>query len=160
MGLRAGFDYLLTSNDILSFGARVGDRTSDHDANQGYDEWTSLAPEPVIYTNSTERERSGYFYAIHSNYQHKFGMKGHELSARLSWNHRESDEMSTNALLNNAAEITEGPAATPKMAPAAISVRGSIMSVRSLKHQKWSLATPPMLIIRPTTPHFLNSIQM
>ena len=108
MGLRAGFDYFLTSDDILSFGARVGDRTSDRDASQEYDEWTSLAPEPVIYTNSTERERSGYFYAIHSNYQHKFGMKGHELSARLSWNYRESDEMSSNALLNNAAEITEG----------------------------------------------------
>ncbi len=112
MGLRGNIDFRLSPADHLSFSGRYGDRTSQHNSDLSYTQWTDADPTRISYLSITQRERSGTFFQLNSTYFHQFAGKGHELHAEVSFDRDRSDEMTLNELISNAGEITSGQRAT------------------------------------------------
>ncbi len=111
-GLRGSADYNLTESDILSFSGRYGTRDGRRNSTENYREWTSLDPTRNIYTSENHRERSGEFYGLNLSYLHRFQRKGHELTGDLQFSHHQGDEKTTNELLNQLSQITDGRTST------------------------------------------------
>ena len=90
--MRGGIDLNLSDMDLLSFGGRFGTRSHLDNSVLYYDEWSSNDPQNFLYISRSERDRSGSFYVLHSNYSHKFSNDGHELSGEFFLGHNSSDE--------------------------------------------------------------------
>ena len=99
--LRGETDLNLSDNDLLSLGGRYGHREFQRGANLNYNEWSDINTEHLFYKNNSYRERSGYFFALNSNYQHKFDQAGHEISSELFFSYNDGDEISLTELFNN-----------------------------------------------------------
>ena len=112
LGLRGVFDLNFSEQDILSFGARYGDRTSQRNSGSDYDEWSDASGGHSLYTSTTDRERSGFFYSLNTSYRHRFARQGHELAGDMFYSYQDSDEKTTNALLSNLGTITSGQRST------------------------------------------------
>jgi outer membrane cobalamin receptor len=92
LGVRGGIDFYLSQNDNLSFGGRFGRRQMDRESNLSYESWSDVNTDHSFYLNSSTHERSGNFFGLFLNYQHKFEQQGHVLSAEFSTRHNDSEE--------------------------------------------------------------------
>ena len=104
-GLRGGLDFYFDGGDVLSFGGRYGYRDGQNNEVQNYSKWTSLDPAKDFYLSTTNRKRSGNFYAFNSNLMHKFNRDGHQLTAEFFLSHRESDEHTLSSEVQNGAQF-------------------------------------------------------
>ena len=93
-GIRGGFDFNFSDDDILSIGGRYGSRSFLRNSALNYDQWYSNAPQNFYYLDNTNHNHSGTFYDLNSNYQHKFGSDENKLTANLSFRHRNNNEAS------------------------------------------------------------------
>jgi outer membrane cobalamin receptor len=92
-GIRGEFEYSFSTSNIFSLGMRAGERSNISNSNLNYQNWSSMDPIHTTETNLTERERSGGFYSLYTDYLHKFNDKGHELISRLSYSFHDGDEL-------------------------------------------------------------------
>jgi outer membrane cobalamin receptor len=99
-GLRGGMEFKLSQHDLLNIGGRYGHREFQRSANLNYDEWSDVDNQHFFYKNDSYRERSGYFYALHTNYVHKFEQEDHEISSELFFSYRDGDEISLTKLFD------------------------------------------------------------
>ncbi len=79
---RAGFDYNLTTNDIISVSFNVGELHYGGTARSKYHLWTQPGNNDYIYINN-HSEVNGTFFSANTGYQKKFKTPGHELNALL-----------------------------------------------------------------------------
>ena len=100
-GVRGGLEFNLSQNNLLSFGGRYGHREFQRIANLNYDEWSDTDLQHFFYKNNSYRERSGYFYALNTNYLHKFDQPEHEISSELFFSYNNGDEISLTELFDN-----------------------------------------------------------
>lgn len=107
-GIRGELEWKPGSRDILNFGGRYGDRSSQRNSESDYDQWSEPEEQHSLYTSAANRERSGAYYALNSSYLHRFAGKGHEVSADLYFRYRDGDEITTNELLTDEGIITSG----------------------------------------------------
>ncbi|NNJ53005.1 MAG: TonB-dependent receptor [Ignavibacteriaceae bacterium] len=94
---RGGIEFSLTGNDVLSFGARVGYRDGQREANQNYSQFSDQEPEAFNYLGRSDRSRSGTYYSLNANYAHNFGVKNHQILGELFFSNRNSDEATVTA---------------------------------------------------------------
>jgi len=108
-GMRAGIDFNIGQNDMLSFGARFGDREMNKTTNSNYDEWMVPGDENHnIYKNNDHFKMKGYFYSLTANYQHKFKKKGSDIKLEFSYDNRDFESNAINTLTNSFNEIVDG----------------------------------------------------
>jgi len=108
LGIRGGIELFLGSRDILSFGARYGQRISERDSDLSHDEWTETEIIHILYNSNNRSKRSGGFYTANVDYQHKFEKKDHKLSGQLIFSHRDTDEESLNERLDVGGNLSGG----------------------------------------------------
>ena len=111
-GLRGEIGWTMTSQDALNLGLRYGGRSGERNSNLDYDQWSEPEDIHTLYTSSNKTERSGDFYAIYTNYQHRFASKEHELTAEAVFSHRDGDEETFNKLLATDGTISSGQRST------------------------------------------------
>jgi outer membrane receptor protein involved in Fe transport len=111
LGFRAGMEYYLTPDDVLSLRGRYGDRKMQRNSTLNYDEWNSIQTAHNFYMNKTHSERGGYYFAFDLNHQHKFDSNGHEILSELSYRRNNSDEFSSTELYNESI-LTSGRQST------------------------------------------------
>jgi len=92
---RGGIEFSLGSSDVLSFGARVGRREGQRNADQYFTQFSDLEPVEFNYLGKSERSRAGTYYALNSNYSHTFRAGGHQLLGELFFSKQNSDEVTT-----------------------------------------------------------------
>lgn len=112
VGLRGELQFVLTPKNIVTFGGRFGDRTFRSDADLNYNAWTEGDPDRLRYASVTDRQRSGYYYAVNMHYQHLFNQRGHEFTADLHFDRGEGEEETKNELLNENGTIVSGQRST------------------------------------------------
>lgn len=91
-GLRGSLEFSLSEKDFLTIGARGGSRDFEIHSNQDFREWTFNAPLQFNYLSRGNMKRSGTFFALNTNYQHKFNTEKHELSTEFFFSRNNSDE--------------------------------------------------------------------
>ena len=84
-GLKAGLDYYVTDNDIISITAETGIFGSEMDGKNSYDNWYEQLPEHNIYDEeyvfSIEDNEDDVHYVNGSvSYQHNFSKTGHKIN--------------------------------------------------------------------------------
>ncbi len=82
-GVRGGIDFNLGDNAKLNFGGRYGNRNGQRNSDLNYAQWSTSNPAVLNYLSSETSDRSGWYYALNTNYSHKFPLKGHEISSEL-----------------------------------------------------------------------------
>lgn len=107
-GIRGGVDWTLGEKDLLTTGFSYGERNGGHNSFLYYDSWTSADPTHDYFTSNSNSDRSGNFYAIYMDYQHKFNTKGHQLLASAHLSRRDMEDLSTDELLDINGDITSG----------------------------------------------------
>ena len=107
-GLRAGADYNIGDHDIVGLSFRFGERKMDGITNSIYDEWSSLNNTHKINENYNLSNRGGNFYAINSNYQHKFKQKGHVIKMEASYDNRDFKDNSINEQSDELGQVIDG----------------------------------------------------
>lgn len=112
LGARSELSLNLSRRDVLSFGARYGNRNSQRGAASNFAAWSAPATASLFYLSETDRERKRDFYALTMAYQHRFAPKGHELSAEIFFRRRHGDEKTTHGLLSNNAAMISGQRTT------------------------------------------------
>ncbi|HSL88705.1 MAG TPA: outer membrane beta-barrel family protein [Ignavibacteriaceae bacterium] len=98
---RAGMEFRPGQSNILSFGGRIGFRESIDNALLNYVQWSQNDPQQFNYLSRSERSRASTFFALNSNFIHKFNSKGHELSTELVFSSNEADEFTRSSEINN-----------------------------------------------------------
>lgn len=102
---RAGMEFRLGQSDILSFGGRFGFRESLDNALLNYVQWSQNNPQQFNYLSWSERSRASSFFALNTNYVHKFDLKGHQLSSELIFSANESDEFTRSSEIDNSTQF-------------------------------------------------------
>ncbi len=110
-GIRGGLDFNLNENNTLSFGGRYGNGEHQRNSSLAYTEWSDNSTGIDRYRSLINSKREGQYFALNSNYQHKFEKEGHELSAELFYGHHSGDENSLTTSIN-AGVITDGTRTT------------------------------------------------
>ncbi len=110
-GLRGGLDFSLSENDLLSFGGRFGHGEHQRNSNLDYTQWSDNFPMKDTYLSIVDSKRQGQYFALNSNYQHKFEKEGHQISGELFYGHHNSDESSITTQVNSGLP-TDGTKAT------------------------------------------------
>lgn len=110
-GLKGNINFNLSDRDVLGFGGRLGHREMNGSTSLNRVEYSLLQPVPVLSFNRNNEERSGDFFSLNMNFQHKFETKGHELTADASYEYDDGNETSSNLLLTGGA-VTEGKKTT------------------------------------------------
>lgn len=98
---RAGMEFRPGQSNILSFGGRIGFRESIDNALLNYVQWSQNDPQQFNYLSRSERSRASTFFAVNSNFIHKFDSNGHELSTELVFSSNEADEFTRSSEINN-----------------------------------------------------------
>ncbi len=96
-GLRGGIDLNLSENDFLSFGSRYGYRDGSRNEVLNFEEWSNLSSAKTYFKSDNDRSRSGYYYALNTNYTKKFSGEGHQIQSELFYSHNNGDESTTSA---------------------------------------------------------------
>nr|WP_321452018.1 TonB-dependent receptor [uncultured Carboxylicivirga sp.] len=115
MGLRGGFDWDISDNDVFTFGFRLGDFKMQNNSLLDYrtiqiaDGYES---DEVRELSRNYGERGGNYYSVTTNYTHKFEEKGHELSAQLNYRYRDGNDDSENTLSDASGVINDGTRTT------------------------------------------------
>lgn len=97
-GLRTGFEYNFSDNDVISIQARYGNRSMKMASLLDYTEFIDNNGGPKEFFSSDSWSRGGDYYSLTSDYKHLFETKGHELSAQIDYSDRYGDEESINTL--------------------------------------------------------------
>ncbi len=105
-GLRGGIDININNSDYLSFGGRYGTRESQRNSVDNYLQWSDNNPQQFFYMSNNNRDRSGIFYALNTNYTHKFFQKGHELTGEFFISHHTSDESTISSEIQDAVQLS------------------------------------------------------
>nr|WP_321410433.1 TonB-dependent receptor [uncultured Carboxylicivirga sp.] len=115
MGLRGGFDWDITDNDVFTFGFRVGDFKMENSSLLDYrtivlaDNYESDELQELSLNNG---QRGGNYYSLTTNYTHKFDQEGHEIAAQLNYRYRDGDDTSENLLQDGSRTVTDGTKTT------------------------------------------------
>ena len=107
-GVRAGLDYNVTPNDMISLQGRVGRWGFQGGQHQVYREWTSAAPDPNVYTSTTDMSFRSLYYALNADYQKKFHREGHKLQSDLEYRYRNGNQKTTDELRPTVDQISDG----------------------------------------------------
>lgn len=111
-GVRAELQLRLSQKNLLNVGGRYRDRSRKNNSDLNYNEWSTINSQALRYTSVAHSERGGDDYELNLSYQHLFKKKGHELSADFSFEQGDSDEETTNELLNKTQTLIEGKRTT------------------------------------------------
>jgi outer membrane receptor protein involved in Fe transport len=103
---RGGIEFSLGPSDLLSFGARVGYRDGQREADQNYTQFSELEPEEFNYFGKSERGRSGTYYSLNANYAHYFGGENHQILGELFFSNSNSDEITTTSEFDNGIQFS------------------------------------------------------
>lgn len=98
---RAGMEFRLGQSNILSFGGRIGFRESIDNALLNYVQWSQNNPQQFNYLSRSERSRASTYFALNTNFIHKFDSNGHELSSELVFSSNEADEFTRSSEIDN-----------------------------------------------------------
>ena len=107
-GGRGGLEYNLSSKDILSFGARLGNFDGDQKSQENYEEYTVPGGDHNLYTSEDLSDRTGTFFAANMDYNHQFAAKEHKLSGQIVLLKRDMDSESHNNLIDSDGLISFG----------------------------------------------------
>ncbi len=110
--IRGGVDLFLTDMDVLSIGGTYGNRSHEREMEMLYEEFNNIDKIKKEYLSVDESERSGNYYRLSLDYQHKFNDEGHELLGQANYSTRDGGEESVNFLENMIGEITSGQKST------------------------------------------------
>ncbi len=110
-GIRGGIDFNLSENDLVSFGSRYGNGEHQSNSSLSYIQWAENSPGIDTYRSLINSNRKGQYFALNSNYQHKFEKEGHELSAELFYGRHSGDENSITNRIDSGI-ITDGTKTT------------------------------------------------
>ena len=98
-GLKTGFDFYPTDNDIISLGIEGGFSGSNADGSNHYDNWTinkvsDLRFDDEKVNSITDNSGSSYYYNATLSYQHNFAGQGHKLNFNgfVSRNNNDNDD--------------------------------------------------------------------
>lgn len=99
-GIKAGLDYNVTDNDLISFTAETGIFGSDMDGKNSYSNWYKLLSDNSLYDQeyvfSAEDNSDDVHYVNGSlSYQHNFSKTGHKINfnAFYSYDTRDEDQL-------------------------------------------------------------------
>ncbi|MCU7502973.1 MAG: TonB-dependent receptor [Ignavibacteria bacterium] len=109
-GIRGGINFNLGTSDVLGFNGRYDTPEGMSSSVSNYTEQSgnSLL---TSYRNKTQSGRNGNSYALSLNYQHKFPMKDHHLSADITFNSSRGNGLSISEMISNMA-ISDGKKTT------------------------------------------------
>lgn len=99
-GIRGSLGLNFDEKNNLIFGLRYGDRDGKMNNNSFYTKTLSNSNSVQNYLSSSSRNRSGSFYELNLNYQHKFDKSGHELLGEMGYEYSNNNE-------NNLTTLTE-----------------------------------------------------
>ncbi|MGE5498348.1 MAG: TonB-dependent receptor domain-containing protein [Syntrophothermus sp.] len=99
-GTRGSIEFTLGSSDVLGIGARYHNHEMNNSSSANYSELLMNSTDPLLYINRSEGKRNNDGYALSTNYQHKFELKGHELTADVRYESEKGDDQSLSELLN------------------------------------------------------------
>ena len=98
-GLKTGFDFYPTDNDIISLAIEGGFSKSEADGSNHYDNWTinkltDLRFDDEKVNSFTDNGGSSYYYNATLSYQHNFAGQGHKLNFNgfVSRNNNDNDD--------------------------------------------------------------------
>lgn len=97
-GVRASLDLNLSPNDNLSFSARGGQGSFQHNSRTQFDTWSETLPERSRYISQETGERSGLYLSLNSSFRHQFPQKGHEWEGQIHYRYRDGDDETINKL--------------------------------------------------------------
>jgi outer membrane receptor protein involved in Fe transport len=101
--LRGSLDFNLSELDNLSLGGRYGSRDHLRNSSSNFAQWSDTNPDQFLYLSNSNQTRSGSFYALNTNYQHKFGGNDdNELSGELFLSHDNSNGSTVSSDLQSA----------------------------------------------------------
>jgi outer membrane receptor protein involved in Fe transport len=120
---RAGMEFRPGQSNILSFGGRIGFRESLDNALLNYVQWSENDPQQFNYLSRSERSRASTYFALNTNFIHKFDSNGHELSSELVFSSNDADEFTRSSEINNSTQF--GGKWTTEKGPSS-DVRGKI----------------------------------
>ncbi len=103
---RGGIEFSLSGSDLLSFGARVGYRDGQREADQNYTQFSDLEPEEFNYFGISDRSRSGTYYSLNANYVHNFGLENHQFLGELFFSSSNSDEVTTTSEFDSGVQFS------------------------------------------------------
>ncbi len=104
-GIQGGIGFGLSENDNLTFGGRYGSRAFHRNSSLNYSQWSNIDPQKFLYLDNTNSNHSGTYYELNTDYIHKFGPEGHELTGDLSFRHNNSNEASMSAAVQNIYQV-------------------------------------------------------
>ncbi|MEJ2634455.1 MAG: TonB-dependent receptor [Calditrichia bacterium] len=111
-GVKGSFALSPSPQDLISLDGRYGQGSHQRNSSLDYEQWTNPAIPHDIYTSRNNQDRSGTYYSANLMYQHRFALKGHEISGQLSYNHHSGDETALDELINSENSITSGRKST------------------------------------------------
>ena len=138
-GIRGGLEFNLSENDNLSLSGRYGSGSFHRNSILNYDQWTNSDPQQYYYLSNTNGNHYGTYYAVNTNYIHKFEAKGEELTADIMFHHNNSNESAlTSATENN---IQLNGTETTELGPSS-EIRGKMdYTLPFTKFEKFSAGT-------------------
>ncbi len=104
-GLQGGIGFDLSENDNLTFGGRYGTRAFHRNSSLDYSQWSTSDPQQLLYLDNTNHNHSGTYYELNTDYIHKFGPEGHELTGEFSFRHNNSNEASISAAVQSIYQV-------------------------------------------------------
>lgn len=110
--IRGGIETNLSVHDFLSVSATAGFREYRGPSELNYRETTLPYTGIDSYLSRNVSQRSGNFYSISSDYEHKFKNAEHKLNAQVVYNTRISYERNDNELVLPGGELQSGQQST------------------------------------------------
>jgi outer membrane cobalamin receptor len=96
-GVRSSIDFQVSECDVLTVGGRAGFFRFGGGRDLNYRE-AILPNSPESFLSTTDRKRSGPFYALTLNHQRLFRPKGHEWTSEIFYSRRDGDKSTTGEL--------------------------------------------------------------
>ncbi len=104
--LRGAINFDLDENDNLSLGARYGSRDHLRNSTLNYAQWSNINPDQFLYLSNSNQKRSGSFYALNTNFIHKFnGDDANELTGELFLSHDNSNQSTVSSDLQSSIQL-------------------------------------------------------
>ncbi|RLD32957.1 MAG: hypothetical protein DRJ02_09445 [Bacteroidetes bacterium] len=113
-GVRGGVEINPSKNDYINIGGRLGYHERTGTTNRNYDEWIEPGDIHNPYLSYESSFRSADFYSVSLDYSHSFKKDGHSLTAQVIYDHRISDELNKNELLETDSTIRNAQQSTEK----------------------------------------------
>lgn len=109
---RGGFDLTLNPRNLINFEAQIGYHDRRGSSNTNFEEYTNPITTNNLYTSNEESKRGGLYYNLNLSYTKKFAKKGHEIYTLVNYRYRDSDEESTNELIDATGNQASGQIST------------------------------------------------